>query len=76
MSRDVYLVGSVPMVNASEVFAKVSAALGRRLKWLPDGETGERADWITWLEPIFAEHPKPEAVATLIAKAAKRVSAK
>jgi hypothetical protein len=23
----------------------------------PDGETGERADWITWLEPIFAEHP-------------------
>jgi len=44
MSRDVYLVGSVPMVNASEVFAKVSAALGSRLKWLPDGETGERAD--------------------------------
>jgi hypothetical protein len=57
MSRDVYLVGSVPMVNASEVFAKVSAALGSRLKWLPEGETGERADWMTWLEPVFAEHP-------------------
>jgi hypothetical protein len=57
MSRDVYLVGSVPMVNASEVFAKVSAALGSRLRWLADGETGERADWITWLEPVFAEHP-------------------
>jgi hypothetical protein len=57
MSRDVYLVGSVPMANAPEVFAKVSAALGSRLKWLPDGETGERADWITWLEPVFAEHP-------------------
>jgi hypothetical protein len=27
MSRDVYLVGSVPMVNASEVFAKVVGAL-------------------------------------------------
>jgi hypothetical protein len=35
------------MVNASEIFAEVSAALGSRLKWLPDGETGERADWIT-----------------------------
>jgi hypothetical protein len=57
MSRDVYLVGSVPMVNASEVFAKVSGALGSRLRWLADGETGERADWITWLEPVFAEHP-------------------
>jgi hypothetical protein len=57
MPREVYLVGSVPMVSASEVFAKVSAALGSRLKWLPDGETGERADWITWLEPVFAEHP-------------------
>jgi hypothetical protein len=63
------------MVNASEVFAKVGAALGSPLKWLPDGETGERADWITWLEPLLAEHPKPEAVATLIAKAAKSVSA-
>jgi hypothetical protein len=57
MSRHVYLVGSVPMVNSSEVFTKVSAALGSRLKWLADGETGERADWITWLEPVFAEHP-------------------
>src|SRR5258708_14641611 len=57
MSRDVYLVGSVPMVNASEVFAKVSAALGSRLSWLADGEMGERADSITWLEAVFAEHP-------------------
>jgi hypothetical protein len=57
MSRHVYLVVSVPMVNSSEVFTKVSAALGSRLKWLADGETGERADWITWLEPVFAEHP-------------------
>ena len=57
MSRDIYLVGSVPMASAREVFEKVSAALGTRIKRLPDGETGERADWITWLEPIFSEHP-------------------
>ena len=57
MSRNVYLVGSVPMASATEVFEKVSAVLGTRIKWLPDGETGERGDWISWLEPVFAEHP-------------------
>jgi hypothetical protein len=57
VSRNIHLVGSVPMANAREVFATVSAALGPRIKRLPDGETGERGDWITWLEPVFAEHP-------------------
>jgi hypothetical protein len=53
----VYLVGSVPMANAAEVFETVSAALGPRIKRLPDGETGARGDWITWLEPVFADNP-------------------
>jgi len=57
MARDVHLVGSVPMANAEQVFASVSAALGSRIKRLPDGETGERGDWITWLEPAFANNP-------------------
>jgi hypothetical protein len=57
MGRSVHLVGSVPMANAQAVFETVSAALGRRIKRLPDGETGERADWITWLEPVFAQNP-------------------
>ena len=57
MSRNVYLVGSVPMANASDVFETVSAALGSRIKRIPDGETGERGDWITWLEPVFADNP-------------------
>jgi hypothetical protein len=57
MSHDVYLVGSVPMATAEEVFRTVSAALGPKLKRIPDGETGERIDWITWLRPIFSEHP-------------------
>jgi hypothetical protein len=57
MTRSIYLVGSVPMANARQVFATVSAALGRRIKRLPDGETGQRGDWITWLEPVFAENP-------------------
>ncbi len=57
MARNVYLVGSVPLKSAGEVFTTVSAALGSRIKRLPDGETGERSDWITWLEPVFSEHP-------------------
>ncbi len=57
MPRDIHLVGSVPMASAREVFEKVSAALGTRIKRLPDGETGERGDWISWLEPIFSENP-------------------
>jgi hypothetical protein len=56
-SRNVHLVGSVPMADAQKVFENVSAALGTRIKRIPDGETGERSDWITWLEPIFAENP-------------------
>ena len=60
MSRDVHLVGSVPLSSAREVFQTVSAALGPRLKRIPDGETGARGDWITWLEPVFAGNPALE----------------
>ncbi|MFZ0524824.1 MAG: hypothetical protein WBF24_05345 [Xanthobacteraceae bacterium] len=56
-TRQVYLVGSVPLATPGEVFETVSAALGSHLLTLPDGETGERLDWITWLEPIFANNP-------------------
>lgn len=56
MSHDVYLVGSVPLQNARQVFEEVSAALGTKVKRIPDGETGERSDWITWLEPVFANN--------------------
>ena len=55
MSHQVHLVGSVPLADARAVFATVSAALGPHLKSIPDGETGERLDWITWLEPVFAD---------------------
>ena len=56
------IVGSVPMANAGQVFESVSAAFGPRIKRIPDGETGERGDWITWLEPIFARHPAFESL--------------
>jgi len=60
MAHDVYLVGSVPMDNAEAVFAAVGGALSSRIKRIPDGETGERLDWITWLETVFANSPALE----------------
>ncbi len=57
MSRHVHLVGSVPLSDAREVFTVVARELGPHLRRIPDGETGERSDWITWLEPVFAKNP-------------------
>ena len=48
------------MENAETVFAAVSQSLGSRIKRIPDGETGHRLDWITWLEPVFANSPALE----------------
>ena len=59
-SRHVHLIGSVPMADARTVFKTVSAALGPRLRWIPDGETGARIDWVMSFEPIFASHPALE----------------
>jgi hypothetical protein len=55
--RKVHLVGSVPLADAQDVFSTVSAALGDRLPRIPDGETGPRSDWISWLEPVFSHNP-------------------
>lgn len=58
--RTVHLVGSVPLRSAREVFTMVSNMIGPHLRRIPDGETGERSDWITWLEPAFSKNPALE----------------
>ena len=60
MSRKVHLVGSVPFDSAADVFEKVSEALGPHLERLPDGETGERLNWVGHLEKVFAASPALE----------------
>lgn len=44
-TREVVLVGSVPLGSAREVFQSL-ACLGDRLARVPDGETGSRSTWI------------------------------
>lgn len=58
--REIHLVGSVPMASTEAVFRAVAKNFGGLCKRIPDGETAERSDWITWLEPAFANNPSFE----------------
>lgn len=60
--RGVHLVGSVPLDSAEAVFRAASAALGDRLRRLPDGETGERSGWIGWQFAVMQRHPQLEVL--------------
>jgi SAM-dependent methyltransferase len=53
-----HLVGSVPLASAEVVFETVAAALGDRVRRIPDGETGPRSDWIVWQLPVFTSRPE------------------
>jgi hypothetical protein len=60
MPLGVHLVGSVPLRSAEEVFRLLSERLGDRVRRLPDGETGPRADWIVWQYPVLSSRPQFE----------------
>jgi hypothetical protein len=51
-----YLVGSVPLRDASEVMRTLAGTIGPWLRWMPDGETG-KTNWIMRFAPVFAQHP-------------------
>src|SRR3984893_7087129 len=56
----VHLVGSIPLADAEGVFRRISGDLGDRLRRIPDGETGPRADWIIWQYPVLSSRPEFE----------------
>src|SRR5713101_5408748 len=62
VARGAHLVGSVPLASAEAVFTAVAAAIGDRLRRIPDGETGPRSDWIVWQLPVFTSQPGLEVV--------------
>lgn len=53
----VHLCGSVPLGNASEVFIQAATRLGAHIRRIPDGETGERDNWVVWQLPKLQAHP-------------------
>ena len=58
----VHLCGSVPLSNAEEVFRTAVTHLGGLIRRLPDGETGERHNWIAWQLSKLQTHPDLEPI--------------
>jgi hypothetical protein len=57
----VLLVGSLPFDTAEEAMRAAAAGLRGHVGWLPDGEVGERRNWVGMLaELVYARHPDLE----------------
>ena len=59
-AKGAHLVGSVPLEDSDEVFEVSGCLLGRHLRRMSDGETGNRSDWIRWQHRVFMECPQLE----------------
>jgi len=59
-ARSAHLVGSTPFRDADEALAITLDRLGPRLRTVPDGETGDRRNWIQGLIDSFRTHPDLE----------------
>jgi hypothetical protein len=57
MTRIAHLVGSIPLDSAEEAMTAALDRMGPDLRWLPDGETGERTNWILHIVESFRDHP-------------------
>lgn len=60
--RGVHMVGSIPLANADEVFSVLGRTFGTRLTRIPDGETGERTNWVQFQTEVFRRTPGLEPV--------------
>lgn len=49
----VLFLGSIPLSSASDVFTTLLGALPSSLHRVPDGETGDRDNFIAWQHPVF-----------------------
>ena len=56
MARIAHLVGSIPAQDADEAMDLAVSRLGSRLRYLPDGETGERYHWIIGVVEGLRKH--------------------
>lgn len=63
MTRDVHLIGSAPVPDSRAAFEVFGNALKHCARRYPDGEPGERHDWVLWQESVLAHHPDFEPVA-------------
>jgi hypothetical protein len=57
-TREVHLVGSIPLGDVETVFRTVARTVGRCIRRIPDGEVGSRIGWLSWQRDIFARCPQ------------------
>lgn len=63
ISQPILLVGSIPGDDAAEVFRLCGPILGSSVVALPDGETGNRRIWVTFLAAtVLDAHPHINAI--------------
>jgi hypothetical protein len=62
MARNVLLIGSIPLASADAVFEAVGRELDGLVRRVPDGEIGERHDWVAWQSAAFGRIPFIERV--------------
>ena len=62
MPRGVHLVGSVPLTSADEVFRTVARHLGHHVRRIPDGETGNRQQWVQFQLEVLSARPEFELI--------------
>ena len=58
----VHFVGSVPLADATAVIGVLGRNFGTTLRRIPDGETGERTNWLQFQEGVFERMPELEKV--------------
>ena len=58
----VHFVGSVALSDAPTVIQTLGRQFGTALKRIPDGETGERTNWLQFQENVFDTMPQLEKV--------------
>ena len=56
----IHMVGSVPLDDAESVFKTLGDTIGAHVQRLPDGETGRRSRWISFINDQLKSHPDLE----------------
>ncbi len=56
----VHMVGSLPLADAATAFRTIGETLGGHMERIPDGETGRRTRWISFINDQLKEHPQLE----------------
>ena len=61
----VHMIGSLPLPDAESAFRAVGGTLGAHMFCLPDGETGRRTRWISFINDQLKAHPGLEVDPTV-----------